>query len=193
MSGYRNGYKVNGGRSFRAGPSAATLAKRRDAAEATVKAAGLDVAWTIFTAEPVEAERYEERTIRDIVARLARWGNISDKAMAYLKTLVEKLPERDKIDAERAATRAAEDAAADPVPEVTGRIKVEGEILCVKEKNGRFGPSLKMLVKAPAGYKLWGSVPRGLDAKRGDKVEFMASITRSDKDPKFGFFNRPKV
>jgi hypothetical protein len=50
-----------------------------------------------------------------------------------------------------------------------------------------------MLVEHADGWKVWGTIPASLiKAHRGDKVRFDTAITRSDRDPKFGFFSRPK-
>ena len=38
------------------------------------------------------------------------------------------------------------------------------------------------------GFKIWGN--RFNNVEKGDLVSFTASVTPSDKDPKFGFFKR---
>lgn len=48
-----------------------------------------------------------------------------------------------------------------------------------------------MIVKTDAGWKVYGTVPGSIDAKRGDHITFEAQVTVSDDDPKFGFFKRP--
>lgn len=95
------------------------------------------------------------------------------------------------IQAELDTFRAAR-AALGAVPVTDKRIEVQGEILSIRYQEGNFGPgsgSYKMLLQCE-GYKLWGSVPSGLNAERGDKVAFMAAIEVGD-DPAFGFFKRP--
>ncbi len=87
--------------------------------------------------------------------------------------------------------RVAEAAAADPVPVTDARINITGEILCIKSQDSFYGTVLKMLVRAPQGFKVWGSYPMSLDANKGDTISFIAKVDVSDKDDKFGFFKRP--
>ena len=82
------------------------------------------------------------------------------------------------------------------VPETDKRMTIRGKILEVREEITQFGPQTKMLVEVTtdAGtFRLWGSCPANiqLDAKRDDLVQFDAKITRSEKDPSFGFYSRP--
>lgn len=174
-------------------PKAETLEKRRNHAEKVLRDRGMDRAWEIFAnAEGGDNPPYEEKVIRDIVGRLARWGHATDKALDYAAALVGKIGERAEKAAEIAAERAAEHDAALPVPEYPGRMVVEGEVLTVKEKVGRYGPVMKMLVRHDDGWKVWGTRPASLaDAERGDRVRFEAKVERSRDDEKFGFFSRP--
>ena len=84
------------------------------------------------------------------------------------------------------------EAAKRPVP--TGRVRLEGEITATKWVENAYGGSLKMLVTGP-GWKVWGSVPRGLEfdgrPARGHRVAFTATVERGDDDESFGFFSRP--
>ena len=82
--------------------------------------------------------------------------------------------------------------------------------MSIKDKG--WGP--KMVVKHADGWKVWGSVPKGLTeavytrsryigeagtttdeltVAVGDTVKFTGTITASDEDPKFGFFKRPSA
>ena len=84
------------------------------------------------------------------------------------------------------------EASTRPVP--TGRLRIEGEITATKWVENAYGGSLKMLVTG-AGWKVWGTVPRGLEfdgrPARGHRVAFTATVVRSDDDESFGFFSRP--
>tara|TARA_R110002020_G_scaffold279567_1_gene495297 strand:- start:287 stop:937 length:651 start_codon:yes stop_codon:yes gene_type:complete len=89
------------------------------------------------------------------------------------------------------------------VPE--GKIKLTGTIAHTKWQENGYGGSLKMLFKDKRGFKVWGTVPSSLlfDGKGNDQKDwesnkrgevtfsFLATITRSEKDSKFGFFKRP--
>lgn len=128
---------------------------------------------------------YEETTIRDIVGKFVKYGSISEKAKNFLATLLEKIEDRPALEAKKAAER---ETAAD-VP--TGRVTVEGTVLTIKVQDGPYGSVVKMLVKHESGYKVWGTVPSGLNPEKGDKVRFTAMVEKSKDDPKFGFYKRP--
>lgn len=150
---------------------------------------GLEAAWDIHETEDRTGWKYEETTIADIVGKLVKYGNISERAAEFVKALLKRIPERAALE----AARAAEAEAAAPVPVTDERIKVVGEVLTIRPPTGeeRF-PATKMLVKTEAGYKLWGNRPAALvGTVRGDRVEFEAKVVRSDKDDKFGFWARP--
>ena len=138
-------------------------------------------------------DQYEERTIRDIVSKVVRFGSISDKAAAYVKILLDKIPTRAAVAAKREATRAAETEAAAPVP--SGRVIITGHVLAVKEQerqsyyHGDSGTDTKLLVQGLTGFKVWGN--QFMNAQKGDLITFTATVKPSDKDPKFGFFSRP--
>jgi hypothetical protein len=151
-------------------------------AQATLTDAGLSAAWDIYLADGGERE---EMTVRDIVGKLVKYGNISEKAMSYLRTLAERITKRPEIQAQRVA----EKAAAAPCP--TGRITVNGTILKVEVRDSYYGTAVKMTVKADEGYIVWTTQPSSMTAKRGDHVTFKATLTPSDNDPKFGFGSRP--
>ena len=132
---------------------------------------------------------YEERTIRDIVGKFVKYGSISENAMGLLRKLVERIPDRDKRNAEYATKRAAEKANAKPAP--TGRVKVEGMVLKVEERENDFGTRTVMTVKTDDGWTAWGSVPSGIIVEKDCRVVFVATVTPSDTDDKFAFFKRP--
>lgn len=63
----------------------------------------LSAAWEIYTGT---VDQWEENTIRDIVGKLVKYGMISDKQMAFVASLLAKIPARDAQKAERAAANA---------------------------------------------------------------------------------------
>lgn len=165
--------------------------KGKQKAVETLEKLGLMRAWEIYMGpeyrnSPMPAE---ENTVCDILSRLVKWGNISDRQVSYLRSLFNRIDTRK----EREAQRAAEHAAAAPVPVTSDRVPIIGTILGFREPDAyaRF-PQRKILLESDAGWKVWGSLPASLSGcKRGDKIRFLAYLTRSDKDEKFGFFNRP--
>ena len=185
--------KLDGGdaldfRSFRAKAKAgveAAAGKRK--AEKFLTDAGLTAAHKIWFEKDFDSWGYEETTINDIVNKLVRYGSISEKQVAFISKLLKKIDDRAAIEAQRRA----EADAAQPIPAFEGRAQITGEIVSVKGVETRFGYTVKMVVKTDAGWKVYGTVPGSIDAKRGDHITFEAQVTVSDDDPKFGFFKRP--
>jgi hypothetical protein len=78
------------------------------------------------------------------------------------------------------------------VPCPNGKETIVGEIVKLDVSENAYGVRQVMTVKDARGFKVWGTVPTALtDAEVGDKVQFNAEVTRSDKDECFGFFKRP--
>lgn len=154
-------------------------------AQALLSDAGHSAAWDIYKATDREAFKYEECTITDIVAKLVRYGSISDKAMAYVGTLLAKIPQREAVQIQRMEEKAQ--AANCP----KGRITVEGVIVKIADHENSFGVTTKMTVKHDSGYLVWGTMPSSCSALKGDRVKFTATVEPSPDDSKFGFFKRP--
>ena len=177
-------------------------------AEAILGDLGLSAAWALYLADAPEHRtdcelsfmgnrctcdfksrdfQYEERTIRDIVVKLVKYGKISDKASAFIKTLLGKIENRPALEAQRAA----EAEAAAPCP--TGRVIITGRVLTVKVQErpsyyrGDSGTDTKVLIQALIGFKVWGNI--FMNVKNGDMVTFTATVTPSEKDTKFGFYS----
>lgn len=131
----------------------------------------------------------QEANICDIVGKIEQYGSPSDRQLAFLRALVSQIATRE----EREAKFAAERALAADIPE--GRCKnVQCTVLKVERKHYDFDDvgRLVMTVKADAGWVVWGSVPANLvGVEKGGKIERTATLTRSDRDSKFGFFKRP--
>ncbi|MET4240333.1 hypothetical protein [Bradyrhizobium sp. RT10b] len=160
-------------------------------AAATLAAGGLSKAWAVYEAEPAESDRREESIIRDIVGKLVKYGSLSPAQFGLLGKLADAITRRSEIDAQRAA----ENAAAAPVPVCEKRMTVEGTVLSIRTpdyQRGDCGP-VRMLVQHPTGWKVWGSVPSAVlpDLSKGSRIRFDAAVKVSDKDSKFGFFSRP--
>jgi hypothetical protein len=158
----------------------------RAKALAALTTAGIAAAFDIYMASD-RTDEYEERTIRDIISKLVRYGSISDKQVEFLRKLLGQIATRE----ERARQRAAEEAAALPIPaELVGnRSTITGLVLATRKVETNFGIVTKMLLKTDAGWKCWGSNTYGL--VRGDRVQLDARLERSRDNDKFGFFSRP--
>lgn len=146
---------------------------------------------------------HNHATLDDIARKGLAWGGLTERQVELVKRIHDGTPAEWEVKkAAKAAARAAEESAAQPVPVTTERMEITGEVLTIKEQEG-YAPGgviwpgqstptvFKMLVRTDAGYKLWGTVPRDLEIQQGSKIAFSAKIERSKDDPKFGFFSRP--
>lgn len=66
-----------------------------------------------------------------------------------------------------------------------------GKVVSTKWQSSDYGDTLKMLVKATEGFKVWMTVPSGLDVETGDQIEVTVTVEASDNDEYFGFGKRP--
>jgi hypothetical protein len=165
----------------------------------TRKEQGWDDVNSVNTIIEVTELYFEERTIRDIVGKLVKYGSISEKQVAFVRKLLDAIPAR----AGKEAARAAEIAAAKPVPVSDKRITIKGKVLSIRPAT-EFAPT-KILVQHADGWKVWGTMPvvtsvgevNGLvetiytPIDKGDEIQFDARVTVSKDDPKFGFYKRP--
>jgi hypothetical protein len=146
---------------------------------------GLMSAWALWDEAKYYGSDTDEGIVVDMVRKLVTYGNLSDKQWEFLKRLMFRIENRAVVEAQRAA----EKAAAQDCP--TGRLDIVGTVLTTRVVEGHYGDTLKMFVKTTEGYTLWGTVPKGLTAERGQEVRFRATVEPSEKDPKHGYFSRP--
>jgi len=145
--------------------------------EALLANIGLEKAYAVYNGT---SNRYEEKIIRDIVGKLVEYGKLSGKQVDFVKSLLGKIEDRAKAEANLP-----------PVPTVEGRVTVKGKVVSIKESMGPF-PGYKMLIVHDDGYKLHGTLPRSIvNVEKGDTVEFVATVKPSRDDKSFGFFSRP--
>lgn len=168
---------------------AAKMAKGKRAAAEQWKDAtlgrALEVALEARTVNQ-DTQRWESgNKLESMLATTEQYGVLSDKMIKAALWLSDKHDRYAELQAEREQERAA---AADAP---TGRVRVEGTVLSVKEQASVFGLVTKMTVKAKEGYIVWTTVPRGMGVERGQTVIFMATLTPSHDDKKFAFGKRP--
>jgi hypothetical protein len=138
----------------------------------------------------------------DMGTRLQQYGSISEKQIAFAKKLLVEQQERRNL-------REAEKAAAQPAP--AGRQVVEGEVVMVRDYESDYGTTWKMMVKADGGFKVFVTVPRDLEpdsytggdldtptsfvaqvnALKGQRVRFTATLEPKADDPTFAIGKRP--
>jgi len=71
------------------------------------------------------------------------------------------------------------------------RHEISGTVLSVKNTFSYGNEVIKMRVEDDRGFVVWGT--NTMNAEVGDRVTFTATVCKSDNDPTFGFFKRPKV
>lgn len=126
---------------------------------------------------------------RSLLSAWNKYGSLTERQEAALKR---SLTEYHKRNARITASRTARPVS-QPVPE--GRVTVIGTIRTLKWQENDFGGALKMLVESDFGWRVWGTCPAGLsyaeggDVEVGDRVSFIATLTRKEAD--FGFYSRP--
>jgi hypothetical protein len=91
----------------------------------------------------------------------------------------------------RNAERERERADEVRVPCPIGRVTVIGKVVSVDSKDTDYGTRHVMTVRDDTGFTVWGSQPSSLYPSVGDRIEFTASVERSDRDECFGFYKRP--
>ena len=144
--------------------------------------------FTTYGDADTEVQRDIGFAFYDIKDKLYKYGNLSEAQVDFCLKLVDNYITRK----ENAKVWAEEKAHAEPVPVTEERIQFTGEVIKTTFKdyvlpNGMQTSSQKCTVKDDRGFVVWG----GDVGEKGDRVTFMATVTVSDKDPKFGFFKRP--
>jgi len=125
--------------------------------------------------------------VAEVVNKAGRYA-LSERQVAWVRSAVDRLRARR---VEREAARAE----AQPAPE--GRVEVRGEVATVKVVESRYGSTIKMLVLADGKYRVWVTVPAALlgeaTVERGQRVAFVATLTRAEDDPTMAFGSRPRA
>lgn len=79
-----------------------------------------------------------------------------------------------------------------PIPQLRGRVEIEGEVLSIRYVDRGHGRIPKMTVRHAEGWEVTGTVPATIaEVKRGDRVRFLARLEASPSDPARGEFHRP--
>lgn len=79
-----------------------------------------------------------------------------------------------------------------PVPQLRGRVEMEGEVVSIRWVDNGHGRVAKMTVRHDEGWEVSGTVPSSIqDVDKGDRVRFTARIRASSADPTRGDFTRP--
>jgi len=157
--------------------------------------------------------------VHDVMAKLKRYGSLSDKQVAA----VGKSLERDRAYAKKREAWKAEEAANPPGPAPEGRVEVTGKVFSRKYRETQFGGAWKITMKLENGSKVWMTEPSAMsDAmyvahydddyealKLGEglidyedlrasyddigEITLKATFAVSEDDAGFGFGKRPTV
>lgn len=130
------------------------------------------------------AEKSTNSFVRDVVAKLNRYGSLSPAQISAVANALDR-------DERRAAEKAIEPQPTTPAPE--GRAVVTGVVLTVKEQEGFYGTTFKALIRLTDHNKVWVTQPSGANFERGWTVTLRASWTRSNTDEHFSFGSRPHL
>lgn len=122
----------------------------------------------------------------DIIGKLIQYGSLSDKQFAFLAKLCGDIPR----DAEIKQAKADVDAKRPQAPE--GRLVIVGTVLSVKQTEDTMFPTWKMTVETPEGWLCYCTIPSSIERLgRGDKVQFTATLSRSEQRHFMAFGSRP--
>lgn len=143
--------------------------------------------------DPASASAYGS-FVASIAYQLRGNGRLSDRQISTVEAAIGRAVVKAYDEAHRMAEQMIERAAAAPAP--AGRVTVTGEVVHTKWQDNDFGGSLKMLVMATTGYRVWVTVPDSLlddrcQLAKGTMVRFDAKLTPSAEDPQFAFGSRP--
>lgn len=144
------------------------------------------ISWLFAQEEP-------HHFLADMQRAIQRFGALTPNQTAAVKKWQAGMAKREEIaKQEQEATRDAPELA-------EGRRTLQGEILSTKWHDGNYGMTPKMVIRLADGNKVWGTISAELENTVDDigelvgkQVSLSATVKRSDKDPHFGFFSRPK-
>lgn len=97
------------------------------------------------------------------------------------------------VEEQEAARQAERDALEDIVE---GRSVLNGTVISFKDVATEFGIAEKMLIKLDSGNMVYGTRPKSMQLEPDSHylnkpITFTATLEKSNKDSKFGFFKRP--
>lgn len=139
--------------------------------------------------------------VRDVAAKLRRYGELSERQIAAVRNALE----RDKQRAIEQANKPPEPIAVAIPDTYLGTVTLDATILGAKFVDSDFGSSLKalLLVVLPnsgvpgEAFKVWSTVPRAENGTiaelKGRRIRWTGTLQRSADDPTFGIFKRPRI
>lgn len=146
-------------------------------------AANPDLAWMDRNGEVPEIVA-NNSFVLDVARKLRLYGSLSERQVEAVRRSIASAIERQ--------AQREQDAVEHPAaPVVEGRTQITGEVLSTKAQYSDYGMTIKMLVRDDRGFKVWGTIPSQISVEKGSRVQFTATVTKSNDDEAFGFFKRP--
>jgi len=140
----------------------------------------LEAAVAIYNSEQKPREAYNIATTRKLVACLIGWRGLSVPQWDLLRRCLDEI------------ALAEEFKHLDPCP--SGRHTVKGKVITVHEKATPQGIVRKMMVRSERGYRVYCTVPKGLDGvERGAEVEFTCTLEPAGEDRMLGWGSNPSA
>ena len=136
--------------------------------------------------------------LTDLKWKLNRSGELSIKQIDAAARSIQREEERAAKTAEREKVKAALVAQGVSAPE--GKALVKGEVVSLKYQDGIYGSQWKIVVKHDEGWSAWATLPASLTSAivddnykliPGVRIQFYATLKKSDRDPLFAFASRP--
>jgi hypothetical protein len=166
-------------RSFKKRVAAGRKAQRGLAkAEAFLTEVGLPTAWTIYRSTERVNFRKAEDIVTDVVAKLVRYGSISDKQVGLLTKLMADIALRPQRDAEIAAKRAEQAATSHHVGTVGQRMRFDLTVNRVFKGEGHYGPYQIVNCTDSAGNVVVYKGSSDLGVEVGAKLAMVATVKK---------------
>lgn len=131
--------------------------------------------------EAFEADKVKNPFIKDVIYKLNRYGNLSERQVEAVITAWDR-KKNSPVEPDRG-----------PAPE--GRQTIIGKILAYKCYENDWGVHEKIMVELENLSKVWVTIPKSLKDKvseiKGKQIELTATFTASKDDKSFAYGKRP--
>lgn len=129
-------------------------------------------------------------TLADIAGKARRYGDVSERQVAFVEKLVGEIEGKVATYRARIAERTSAPKAG-AVPTGTG-VTVEGVVLGTRWYSNDFGGALKVTVLLDNGSRVWSTLPAQIESvDKDDRIRFVANVEATD-EPDFGKARRPR-
>lgn len=134
------------------------------------------------------ASTSDDTFVKDVYNRLQLWGTLSER---QIFAMTRKWKPEPVVPVAPVASLPVVVKGLCP----TGKQTVTGTVISTRQAYSRFGYRntmyYQMLVELPNKARAFGTMPKGINAEKGDTVTFTAIFEPTLKDTSFGYFKRP--